>query len=48
MTRRLVGFEMQDRYTVRNGYAIYKGGKAIGKVQRHAIADRRQLRHGVR
>ena len=32
VTRRLVGFEMQDRYTVRNGYAIYKGGKAIGKV----------------
>ena len=32
VNRKLVGLEMQERYTVRNGYAIYKEGKAIGKV----------------
>ena len=32
VNRKLVGLEMQDRYTVRNGYAIYKDGKTIGKV----------------
>jgi aminomethyltransferase len=32
VSRKLVGLEMQDHYTVRNGYAIYKDGKAIGKV----------------
>jgi glycine cleavage system H lipoate-binding protein len=31
-SRKLVGLEMQDRFTVRNGYAIYKHGRAIGKV----------------
>jgi len=30
--RKLVGLEMEDRYTVRNGYLICKDGKAIGKV----------------
>lgn len=30
--RKLVGFELQDRYTVRYGYPIYKNGKQVGHV----------------
>ena len=32
VTRKLVGLEMLESYTVRNGYAIYQDDKAIGKV----------------
>lgn len=30
--RKLVGLEMQDHHTIRHGYAIFRGGREIGKV----------------
>ena len=32
VARKLVGLEVEGNHTIRNGYPIYRGGKAVGKV----------------
>lgn len=32
VARKLVGLEVQGPHTIRNGYALYRGGEAVGKV----------------